>query len=209
MKRLLLVRHGHAVSNLNDVVNSRPPGEGLSDEGRSQARALAQTLAATRIDLGIASRLRRTQETIALALAGRDVPTLVEPLFDEIDFGAYEGGPLEHYRTWAWTTPPEDPPDGFGESRVALARRVAAALETFLERDEAVILAVGHALPLRYIVDAATGVEPRARMTPVPNATPTALDAEAVVRARDALLSWAARPSFADQLPARSQEGST
>ena len=39
LRRLLLVRHGHARSNLGDHVSSVPPGEGLSEQGLRGARA--------------------------------------------------------------------------------------------------------------------------------------------------------------------------
>lgn len=198
MRRLVLVRHARAASNDRDVVSSRPPGEGLSEAGREQAVALRVALASDEVGVGVASRLLRTQETLALALSDRPVERAVLPLLDEIDFGAYEGGPLEAYRSWAWSTPPADAPPGGGESRVAAALRVALALEALLDRPEEVVLAVGHALPLRYALDAAAGVQPRARITPVPHATPHRLERaeveDAVVRLRD----WAAAPAFAD-----------
>ena len=72
MRELILARHGHAASNVQAVVSSTPPGAGLSDQGREEALALRETLAYEEIDLGIASQLLRTQETLALALGARD-----------------------------------------------------------------------------------------------------------------------------------------
>lgn len=198
MRRLLLVRHAQAASNVRDVVSSRPPGEGLSDVGVDQALALRAVLAVEPIDLGVSSRLERTRMTLDLALGERPVDRLVLPELDEIDFGGFEGGPLEEYRRWAWSTPPADDPPGGGESRVSAALRVARGLERLLTRPEDVIVAVGHALPLRYALDAAAGVLPRARITPVPHAVPHALAVDEVERAIEALRAWAAAPRFAD-----------
>ena len=57
--------------------------------------------------LGVATRLVRTQETLEVALADREVERIVVPGLDEIGFGAYEGGSLTDYRAWAWTHEPD------------------------------------------------------------------------------------------------------
>ena len=152
------------------------------------------------IELGVATRLRRTQETLELALGGRPVERLVVPGLDEIGFGAYEDGPLAEYRTWAWSNEPDVPCPGGGESRVAAAERIAGALRTLLGRPEEAILAVSHALPIRYVLDAADGSFPAARIAQVPHATPFALDADAVECAVETLAVWATAPRFVDPL---------
>jgi probable phosphoglycerate mutase len=198
VKELILVRHAHALSNDLDVVSSAPPGLGLSASGRSEASALQPKLAGVRLDLAVATELLRTQETLALALGTRAVPTEIDPGLNEIRFGAYEGGALAAYRTWAWSTEPDDECPGGGESRVAAALRWAAALELLLRRSEERILAVTHGLPLRYAVDAAEGVLPAARMALVPHATPMPLSADQVGRAIETMRAWARAPRFTD-----------
>jgi len=195
---LLLVRHGHARSNVADRVSSVPPGEGLSDEGVVEAVALREALAAETVDLGVATRLVRTQETLELALGARRTERLVLPALDEIRFGAFEGGPLAEYREWAWTHDPDAECPGGGESRAEAAGRIARALDALLGRPEDVVLAVSHALPIRYVVDASDGTFPTARITPVPHADPFALDAGDVERAARTLRAWAAAPRFDD-----------
>ena len=59
-------------------------------------------------------------------------------------------------------------------------------------------MAVSHALPIRYVLDASDGRFPAARITPVPHAAPHVLDADAVERAAETLLVWASAPRFAD-----------
>ena len=198
MNRLLLVRHAHARSNADDRISSTPPGEGLSDLGVEEALALRETLAYEPIGLGVSTRLARAQETLELALGGRDVPRLVLPELDEIGFGSFEGGALADYRTWAWANEPDALCPGGGESRVAVAERLAAALDALLARPEQMVLAVSHALPIRYVLDAADGLFPAARIAHVPHATPLALDAEAVERAAETLRVWGTAPRFAD-----------
>lgn len=196
----MLVRHAHARSNASESVSSTPPGEGLSALGVEEARTLGQTLASERIDLGVATRLLRTQETLELAFARRDVPQIVYPGLDEIGFGSFDGGPLADYRAWAWTAEPDAACPGGGESRVQAAERLAGALDELLARPEEVILAVSHALPVRYVLDASDGAFPAARLAHVPNATPFRLVAEQVERAAETLRVWAMAPRFADAL---------
>ena len=197
MNVLLLARHAHASSNEGNIVNGVPPGEGLSPQGVLEARALGERLASARIDLGVSSRLLRARQTLEAALAGRDVPLAVEPRLDEIGFGSFEGGELDAYRAWAWTSDPTASPGG-GETRVAAASRIADALEALLERPEEVILAVSHALPIRYVLDAADGSFPSRRVAHVPHAAPFRIDRTAVERAAETLRAWAETPAFAD-----------
>ena len=148
------------------------------------------------VDLGVSTRLRRTQETLDLALGGREVPRIVLPALDEIGFGAYEGGPLTAYREWAWSTEPDVLCPGGGESRAQVAERIAGALDVLLSRPEDVVLAVSHALPVRYVLDASEGTFPAAQIGRIPHATAFELDSEAVARAAETLHAWAAAPRF-------------
>ena len=201
MRTLLLVRHAHARANAEDAVSSVPPGAGLTAEGVEEAVALREELHGRPIDLGVATRLVRTQETLELALEGRDVPRIVLPGLDEIRFGAFEGRPLERYRAWAWSHRPDAPCPGGGESRAEVATRYARALEALLARTEDVVLAVSHSLPIRYALDASDGTFPAARVAPVRHASPYELSAGAVARAAETLRAWVAAPSFADAPP--------
>ena len=198
MKSLILVRHAHAESNAGAVVNSTPPGGGLSEEGREEARLLGSRLAFDAIEVGFSSRLRRTQQTLDLALSGRSIPRVVEPLLDEIGFGSFEGGSLAVYREWAWENEPDTPCPGGGESRTDAARRLATALSVLLDRPEETLLVVSHALPIRYVIDASDGRFPAARLEQVAHATPFRLPRDAVQLAVETLRGWAEAPRFAD-----------
>lgn len=198
MRTLLLARHARAGSNEGGLVSCLPPGQGLTEEGRREARALRAALAGERIDLGVASELVRTQETLELALAGRDVPTRVLAQLNEIHFGSFEGGTLDAYRAWAWEAGPDATCPGGGESRAAAALRVADALGALLALPQQVVLAVGHALPVRYVLDAAAGGSPAQRLAPVAHAVAHRLERHEVETAAATLRTWAERPRFAD-----------
>jgi broad specificity phosphatase PhoE len=196
MDELILARHGLAGSNRDGVASCTVPGEGLVPEGVEQARVLRALLAQERIALAVTSELARTQETLALALEGRDVVVVVVPELNEIDFGSFDGGPLDTYRSWAAAqTPNERAPDG-GESRADAAARFARGLRAVLTRDEDKALLVGHALMLRYTLDAAEGQVPAARMAPVAHAHPHRLVRADVERAAALLESWSLAPAF-------------
>jgi broad specificity phosphatase PhoE len=198
LRTLVLVRHAHARTNAEDAVSSTPPGTGLTEQGVGEALALREALAGTEIHLGVATRLVRTQETLALALGERDVARIVLPGLDEIGFGAFEGGSLSAYRAWAWSHAPAAPCPGGGESRADAAVRYADALDRLLARPEDVVLAVSHALAVRYVLDAADGAFPAAQVSPVGHAEPNALAAADVERAAATLRAWAQAPVFVD-----------
>lgn len=196
MERVVLVRHALAGSNRDGLCSYAAPGDGLTPEGREQAARLRDVLAAEPFDLGVATELRRTQETLELALDGRVVPTLIVPELNEIHFGSFDGGLLERYREWAGTEHPATSAPGGGESRASAAARFARGLRLVLARPERVALLVGHALVVRYVLDAAAGLVPAARMTPVEHAVPYRLGAREVEAAARLLEEWSAAPRF-------------
>lgn len=198
MRELILARHAHAASNAADVVSCVPPGAGLSKLGIEEAMRLRDALADESIELGVATEMARTRETLEIALAGRDVPTLMLSALNEIGFGRFEGGPLVAYREWAWSAEPDAECPGGGESRASAAVRFASALDTLLARDEEVVLAVAHAVPVRYVLDASDERFPAARVEPVPHAVPFRLSADQVDAAAVALRVWAEAPRFSD-----------
>lgn len=196
METLLLARHGFSMANVEELAWSSAPGEGLAPAGVEQARRLAAALADERIDVGVASRLLRTQETLELALEGRDVPTLIVSELDEIDFGSFDGGLLADYRAWAAAHPPDLAAPGGGESRAQAAARFAAGLRRVLERPEESVLLVGHALCLRYFLDGAEGLVPAPLMVPIDHAVPYRLTAADARRAAELLERWSRAPAF-------------
>ena len=198
MESLLLARHAFAGTNRDRVASCAVPGEGLTPEGVEQAQRLAAQLASQEISLGVATELARTRETLELALAGRDVPRLVVGELNEIDFGAFAGGPLDEYRAWAASHSPAEPAPGGGESRADAAARFAQGLRHLLERPESVVLHVGHALALRYVIDAAQGLVPAPLMVPVEHAVPLTLSAAEAESAATLLEEWSRAPRFRD-----------
>jgi broad specificity phosphatase PhoE len=198
VESLVLARHAAAGSNRDGTTSCTPPGPSLTEEGIGQAHELAELLAGDDVSLGAVTRLARTQETLALALSNRPVPRIVIPELDEIDFGSFDGGPLAEYRAWAASHPPDQPAPGGGESRADAAARFARGLEVILGRPERVVLLVGHALFLRYLLDAAVGLVPAPMMAPIAHASPHRLGATDVRAAALLLSDWSREPRFRD-----------
>jgi probable phosphoglycerate mutase len=170
-----------------------------------QAKQLATVLAHEPIEVALTSRLARTQETLSLAIDGRELPVEIAAELDEINFGSFDGGLLETYRAWAAASPPDEPAPGGGESRTQAAHRFAQALRLVLARPEPLVLVVGHALAIRYSLDGADGLVPAARMAPVAHAFPYRLDRDGVERAAGLLEAWSRSPEPAFRDP--SNEG--
>jgi broad specificity phosphatase PhoE len=121
---------------------------------------------------------------------------VILPELDEIHFGAFDGGLLERYREWAGAERPDTPAPGGGESRATAAARYSRGLRLLLARPEGCVLFVGHALVVRYVLDAAQGLVPAARMRPVEHAAPHRLRTSEVTAAADLLEEWSRAPRF-------------
>lgn len=196
MERLLIARHALAGSNRDGLASCSVPGPELTPEGVEQARQLGESLASEPISLGVATSMRRTQETLEFVLEGRDMPRLIVSELDEIRYGSFDGGLLDDYRAWASSEPPTVRAPGGGESRADVAARYARGLRRVLEREEPVALVVGHALALRYVLDGARGLVPAPLITPVEHATAFELSADEARAAADLLEDWSRSPAF-------------
>jgi probable phosphoglycerate mutase len=157
MRLFLLVRHGQSLFNVDKVVNGDPAlDRGLSEQGIEEAERLAGQLAALPLDLVAVSPFARALQTANIALAGRDVPHLLDEDLGDVRIGELEGKSLDAYRDApAHTNRTERFPGG--ESLDEAALRYVRAFEGLLARDEAVTLVVCHEIPVRYLVNAAAG----------------------------------------------------
>ena len=188
MDEIALARHGESETSARSLVGG---DAGLTPLGRRQAGALAVELAQTTIDVCLTSRTRRARETAEIVLADRDVPIEVEPAFDEIVFGIFEGRPLDDYRAWIETHPPDASPPG-GESRVTTLRRFTRAFRGVLARRAQSVLVVAHGLTLSAILDP----RPRPIVTGVPYGALVRLRREELEEAVSRLEHWCDAPAW-------------
>jgi 2,3-bisphosphoglycerate-dependent phosphoglycerate mutase len=196
VRLLLAARHGESEFSARRLANG-DPGVAcpLTEAGRAQARALGEALAGEAIDLCAVTEFERVRETAELALAGRDVPSLVVPELNDPRVGEFEGRPTAEYGEWIWPRGPFEAPPG-GEHRAELAARYARGLRLLLERPEATILHVGHAHPLAYLRDAVAGRTPSSRIGAMPYADVVRLSHEELSAAVELLEAWATAPAF-------------
>jgi probable phosphoglycerate mutase len=153
----ILARHGESTLNLEQRINGDPAVPvALTEQGREEARLLGEQIRHVPVELCVHTRFGRTRETASIALAGRDVPYVEEPLLDDVDVGELEGQSLAEYRAWKQEHTRSDAFPA-GESLDDAARRYAQAYRKLLERPERSILVVMHEIPLRYAINAADG----------------------------------------------------
>jgi probable phosphoglycerate mutase len=88
--RLLLIRHGQTIDNVNGALGTAVPGPGLTALGRAQAAAVPAALAGERIDAIAVSSMRRTHETAAPLAAERGLVPAEHPGLREITAGDLE-----------------------------------------------------------------------------------------------------------------------
>jgi broad specificity phosphatase PhoE len=184
VKLIVISRHAHSTLNEAQRVNGDPSVHvPLTESGRLEARRLGAQLAGIPLSLAIHTRFGRTRETTEIALAGRDVPTAVEPLLDDIDIGDLEGRAIEDYRTWKGEHTRADRFPG-GESLDDAARRYAEGWAAVAARPEESILVVCHEIPLRYALNAAAGSDRLdAPVHDIANATPYLFTPERLAQA--------------------------
>ncbi|TML59619.1 MAG: histidine phosphatase family protein [Actinobacteria bacterium] len=197
MRLYVIARHAESTLNIERRVNGDPSVDvQLTDDGREEARQLAIQVASMQLELCVHTSFGRTLDTAAIALAGRDVPMVVEPLLDDIDVGDLEGRSIDDYRAWKRAHSRSDAFPG-GESLDDAARRYASGFRALLARPEERVLVVCHEIPLRYALNAAGGSDDLdGPVHELRNATPYLFDEPALERAAariERLASSAAR----------------
>lgn len=162
LRRILLVRHGET-DGQSSVRYHGSSDVDLSARGQAQMRATARRLGVQRIDLVVASPLKRSWRSAALLARG--APVRLEAGLREIHFGRWEGLSREEIRA---TDPTlfedwQSGREGFefpeGERRAAFRERVGRALDSLLASDANSALLVLHKGVIREIVRRLAGEE--------------------------------------------------
>ncbi len=183
MRLFILARHAHSTLNLEQRVNGDPTVEvPLTPEGEAQAASLGLTVAGVPFDACVTTRFGRTRRTAELALQGREVPFLTEPLLDDIDVGDLEGESIGDYRAWKRAHTRADRFPG-GESLDEAALRYAEGFRRLVALPLDCVLVVLHEIPVRYAVNGAGGShELDAPVHDIANAVPYCFDDGALLR---------------------------
>jgi broad specificity phosphatase PhoE len=160
LRQILLVRHGETDGGSSTRYFGSTDVE-LSDEGRAHMRQVALRLASRRVDLWLASNLRRSWG--AAAIVSRGARVRIEPDLREIHFGRWEGLTQEEiaardpvlYQDWQGGS------EGFefpgGEARAAFRARVGRVVGGLLASPARFAAGVLHKGVIREIARQLTG----------------------------------------------------
>jgi broad specificity phosphatase PhoE len=162
LRRYTFVRHASSIYNVRGLLNGDPRvSVPLDAAGTVAASALAPQFAHVPFDLALHTRFARTRETLMLLLGRRaGVRIAIEPGFDDIDVGEFEGGNVRAYREWRALHGPDRAMPG-GESRLAALARYADGCARLLARHDAErVLLVVHDQPIRFLRNALLRADP-------------------------------------------------
>jgi probable phosphoglycerate mutase len=160
----LLVRHG-TTPTTGKVLPGRAPGLHLSDDGRKQAQATAERIAAIkRRPVAIySSPLERAVETAQPLSDLLGLPVQIEPGLVECDFGEWTGAELKNlrrlaeWRTVQWLPSTFQFPEG--ESFSAMQQRITCTLDRLAAAHLGeTFVTFSHADPIKAAVAAVAGV---------------------------------------------------
>jgi len=162
MTLMLLVRHA-----VTDVTGKRlsgsTPGIHLTEEGRVQAKGLAQRLEPLKLTAIYASPLERCVETAEPIAAGRRVDIGLVAELEEVGYGQWTGRPIAGLmKTKLWRRIqllPSSVQFPGGETLVGAQRRAVAVLDDIATRSpRGVVVAVTHADVIRLALAHYAGV---------------------------------------------------
>lgn len=176
--RIILLRHGQTYSNIDRIMDTRPPGAELTERGRGQAedvgRELAEFSAGRRVRF-VCSIALRAQQTAMLASRAyaesadeRDVPVEVRVGLHEVFAGEHEmSGSEDTHREYmvalrGWVDGDPEARMPGGESYADVLERYQPVLEDIaadLGEDEDVVV-VSHGAAIRVVTTHACGVDP-------------------------------------------------
>ena len=138
MTIIFLVRHGETVDNARQIMQGQTPGE-LNEQGREQARQVAERLATEEIDAVVASDLRRAIQTAEYIAEPHHLPVVTTPLLRERDWGSFTGRFIPDLRGEVW-------PDDI-ETEEAMMQRAHDFLKKMTATYEGKrVVAVGHGI---------------------------------------------------------------
>ena len=138
MTTIFLVRHGETVDNARQIMQGQTQGT-LNEQGREQARQVAERLSGEAIDAVVASDLRRAIQTAEVIAKPHGLPVVTTPLLRERDWGSFTGRFIPDLKGEVW-------PDDI-ESEEALLQRAHEFLQKVTATYEGKrVVAVGHGI---------------------------------------------------------------
>lgn len=170
--RLVLARHGQTPANVAKLLDTLPPGPGLTELGQQQAEELAERLAAREdkivaVHASVARRAQQTAEPVARRLG---LPLQLAEGTHEVFVGELEGlgGPAvavfdDVYAQWHGHDLDVPMPGGGESGRDAITRFLGGARTALEGVSEGTVVMVSHGAMLRLVagvlVEEVTGAE--------------------------------------------------
>jgi probable phosphoglycerate mutase len=165
--RVFMVRHGATVLSAEDRFAGVTDVE-LSDQGREQARRLAERLSDEKISAVYASPLGRTVETARILAAPHNLAVQTCDGFREISHGHWEGMTRRQVEEKfpeemaEWEKDPYTFAPAGGESGLAVTARALPALIDLVRRHPGEnVLVVSHKATIRLLLSSLLGFDPR------------------------------------------------
>ncbi|MCA1187828.1 MULTISPECIES: histidine phosphatase family protein [unclassified Saccharopolyspora] len=166
--RLVLVRHGQTPSNVAGLLDTLPPGPGLTEQGRRQAADLAERLGTEKVLSVHASRALRAQETALPTATRHGLDVRIADGTHEIFVGDLEGrGDLDARERFdeiydGWHHGEDRSMPGGETGTQALTRFFASAQPVLDEVTTGAVVLVSHGAMVRLVAARlAPEVEPR------------------------------------------------
>lgn len=167
---ILLVRHGESRAAMPNDPFPLADGHGdpeLAENGRAQAKRMAERVRKLPVEAIYVTKLRRTHETAAPLAEALGVQPIVEPNLHEVHLGDWEGGMfrikaaeadpvyLRMQQEQRWDVIPG------AEPRDTFARRVAQGITNIANRHpDQLVVSVVHGGVIGQVLAAATGSRP-------------------------------------------------
>lgn len=145
---IYLVRHGESEANVGGFINDDPgKAVSLTDKGRSQAAAAAESLRAIPFSHAYASEFPRARQTAEIILTRRSLALTIDARLNERRSGL-DGQPVEAFNGLVRADPARIRPVR-GESFLEQVERLRGFLDDIARRHpDAVVLAVSHENPI-------------------------------------------------------------
>lgn len=160
--RLCLVRHA-VTGETGAKLSGRAPGIDLSEDGRGQAKAVAERLAEAPVAAVYASPIERTRQTAEAVAAPHGLEVRELPGVVEVEYGEWTGRKLTDLaKTPLWKVVQTAPsrvtfPDG--EAMAAMQARAVAALDTVVASHPGdLVVVVSHSDVIKAVVAHYTGL---------------------------------------------------
>lgn len=154
--KLLLTRHGQTDWNVELKIQGMTDIE-LNETGIKQAEKTREKLKNEKIDVIIASPLKRARKTAEIIAEGRDIPLIIDKEIQERKFGEFEGKTPEEFdfdEIWNYKLNKQyKEAESTGDVFERIQRFLGKIKEKYKDKTVLVVTHGGVAMPIRVILE--------------------------------------------------------